>query len=162
MSWFYIPSRAQQAAGSSNGPYQYWRVYITANDGSGLYNGIANLELFDGATDRAFNLSLGNYTASSELIPQVAAYQVGDHDNNSRWLTSTNSVPAWVAINLDAQYTLTSYAIRASHAESGTAPSAFQLQGNNTSAASGAPWVNVNSQSGQTGWALSERRVYTL
>ena len=148
---------------SAAATYQYLRVYITANDGSALYNGMSSLQLRDaGGTDRAFGLLESSYTASSSLFSGVGPHQAGDADNASRWLTSTNAVPAWIAIDLGAQYAVKDYSIRSSQDEAGTAPSAWELQGNNTSPGAGEAWATVHAVSSSSGWSLGETRTFSV
>lgn len=147
--------------GGPSDPYRYWRLYIEANDGDANYSSIGEMEIFDGATDRTGGAS-GTATASSANGSDVASLAFDDA-GSSEWITASGqSAPSWIAIDLGAQYPISSYTIRSQRIVTGRTPSQWKLQANNTGQGTGDPWVDIDTRSGETGWGIQELRTYVI
>lgn len=148
-------------AAAGGAAYRYWRIYVEANDGDASYTSMSEMELFEGATDRTAGAG-GSAVASSQDGSDAPSRTVDDNIDTEWVSASGQAVPSWVAIDLGAAYVLTSYSIRSQRVVTGRTPSQWKLQGNNASTGSGETWVDVDSRSGQTGWAIQEKRTFTL
>lgn len=138
--------------------YRYWRLNITANNGRGTTQ-VAEVELR--ATVSGANIATGGTpSASSEFSFLFDAAKAFDNNTSNYWSTATSVVAAWLRYDLGVgnASVVAQYAIRArSDANNGT-PSAWTLEGSED----GSVWTVVDTQSGQTGWANGEQRVFTV
>lgn len=140
--------------------YRYWRINISANDGSTAYTSMGEVELFEGATNR---LIMGSGFSSSSFFGGNTAQLLFDGDLNQEWVTANGQpLPSWVAFDLGVARDISSYSLRSQHATNGRNPTAWELQGNDESMLPGAPWVTVDRRAGETVWDLQERRVFGI
>lgn len=146
-------------SGGGGASYRYYRLYITNNDGDGTYSSMSRLKLMEGTTDRALGRS-GTALASSSNGGDGPG-NLFDNNVGSEWVTAGGQrYPSWVSIDLGAEYTLTSYQISSQRVVTGRTPSAWTLQGSNTSQTG--PWTDIDSRSGITGWGIQETKTFTL
>jgi hypothetical protein len=77
-----------------------------------------------------------------------------------------SSLPSWVKVDFGAGNALAAaaYAIRASSSSLAldNAPRSWNFQGNDVDTGSEASWTTLDTGGDQTGWAVSERRVFTV
>lgn len=156
--FFTLPGGIGAASGGQAGPgttFRYWRLYMTVNDGDSSWWSLSRLKLMEGATDRA--LSYAALSASGAVDPVANAF---DNNLGTEWTLNTYPAAAWIACDLGAAYTLTSYQISSQRVVTGRTPTTWVLQGSNTALTG--PWTDVDSRSGETGWGIQETRSYTL
>ncbi|MGL5785144.1 MAG: hypothetical protein ACRCYZ_06825 [Alphaproteobacteria bacterium] len=149
--------------------YRYWRIYITANDGDSQYTSLDSMELFDtgavgdGGSGHLDNYATAqaNYSESSFDSSNSTAWEMRPVNNGLEWVTASGQhVPAWAAFDFGSPRKVTRYYLKSQRVVTGRTPTSWQIQGNNTSAAAGAPWVTVSSVSGSTGWSVLETRHF--
>jgi Putative phage tail protein len=147
---------ASLIAGAADGggtTYRYWRLYMTANDGS-IFWSLSRFKLMEGATDRA--LAYTATAASGSVDPVTNAF---DDNLGTEWTNNTAPAAAWIAVDLGAAYTIDEYRISSQRVVTGRTPSAWVLQGSNSSISG--PWFDVDSRTGETGFGIQETRAYT-
>ena len=141
--------------------YRFWRLYVTANDGAANYTTVGELELINGGGNQ-----ISTKNASSQSTANGGAEtadQAADNSQDSEWATTSGSAtPSWISYGFPSAISFTAFAIRSQRIVTGRNPTTFKLQGNNTNLTSGAPWVDVASVSGSTGWGIKERREYSI
>ena len=156
---FFVLPGGMGAAAPGGGPgttFRYWRLFITLNDGSSSFVSLSRLKLMDGATDRALSYS-GTPSANNAVDPAANAF---DNNLGTEWVSNAYPGDNWIAVDLGAAYTLTSYQISSQRVVTGRTPTTWILQGSDTSQTG--PWTDVDSRSGETGWGIQETRSYTL
>ena len=125
---------------------QYWRVYITANNG-GSRASFYEVELR--GTAGGSNLCTGGtVNANDQWDP---ASQALDGNTATRW--SSNGTPAWWSYAFPSAVQITQIVITA---DSTDAPRDFQLQWS----LNGSTWIAAASFTGQVGWALGTPRTF--
>lgn len=108
-------------------------------------------------------------TASTEVSAAFAAWKTGDDDLTTIWIST--AIPAWLNVDFGAsnRQSVTSYSVRAAD-DPGTAstnsPQAWRLIGSDydtgTYASDTGKWILEDERSAQTGWAVSEKRSFTI
>lgn len=156
---FFVLPGGMGAAAPAGGPgttFRYWRLFITLNDGSSSFVSLSRLKLMEGATDRALSY-VGTPSANVAIDPAANAF---DNNLGTEWVSNAYPGDNWIAVDLGAAYTLTSYQISSQRVVTGRTPTTWILQGSDTSQTG--PWTAVDARSGQTGWGIQETRVYSL
>lgn len=101
-----------------------------------------------------------------ESPPNRSAWKAGDDDISTYWADTgegnPSSLPTTWQVNFGASNTknITSYSLRAGNSASLTdnMPSVWTLQ----RSPDGSSWVTEDTQGSETGWAVSEKRSYTV
>lgn len=141
---------------------RYWRVYITANDGSGSYIGMTEIELKDtlGGSDlTSAALASTNALASSEVNGSNTAAMAFDNSSSKGWLGWL--APQWIRWDFGPgnDKTIRQITIRGSWNAASASPKDFLLQGSGN----GTDWTTVMTVTGQTGWSGgSDVRIFTV
>lgn len=146
----------QPTAGGGGGGLsaRYWRVYITANDGSGSYIGMTELELKDtlGGTDlTSAALASANAAASSSVNASNTEAMAFDNSSGNGWLGWV--APQWIRWDFGAgnDKTIRQITIRGSWNAPSASPKDFELQ----RSGNGTDWTTVLTVTGQTAWTGS-------
>lgn len=153
--------------------HRYWRIKITANDGSALYFGFTEVELrgsVGGADLTVPQIAGGAATSEREINPSNAAWRAVDESLTSGWL---GGMPAggigntgwWQYDFGNASHTGSPTAdvkqvlIRGSYNAPTASPKDFQVQWSDN----GAAWTTALTVTGQTGWTgASDARTFNL
>lgn len=140
-----------------SGSYRYWRCEITANNGD-AYTSIQEMQFNVGATI----IHPGIGTASSSFINQGPdkAYD-GDTTSINSWTTATGAtVPHWLAYDFGIDVSPTSVTLWPQNRSDLLirSPMDFKIQfsGDNGN------WHDMKTVTGETTWALSTGKTYTL
>lgn len=142
--------------------YQYWRIYITDNDGNATYTSMGEVNLLDGASADFISGLLDGDCGESSRDGSDGAHRLTDGDQDSEWVTAGGSaLPSWVSFQLLTPKVLVSYRIRSQRVVTGRNPTEWEVQGSNGDPSTG-PWTTVHTVTGETGWAVKEQRTYTL
>lgn len=146
--------------------YRYWRLLFTANDGDGTYVSASLWRMFNSSgTDLAAGKSIGAGTAAeSGSTGGDSADGLFDGTTSSgEWVLASSPTvgsPAWVAVDLGSVVSVPKYLVASQRVVTGRTPTAWKLQGNNTSLAAGAPWADVDVVAGSTGWGVQAQRYF--
>lgn len=161
------------AFGGSVGPvpHRYWRVYITATDGSASNFGFTEIEIRGsiGGPDLTVPQTAGGAaTASSEANMSNAAWRAVDESLTSGWLGNVpgGGLPGWWRYDFGhAGHTGPSTAdvrqilIRGSWNAPTASPRDFELQWSDDNSS----WTTVLTVTGQTGWTgASDARTFDV
>jgi hypothetical protein len=103
-----------------------------------------------------------NVTYSSQYPdPVYTGWHAFDQTTSTTWAVSSGTT-GYVARQIPSALTLTAYAVSNNRGDSGAstsnAPSAWTFEGSND----GSSWTVLDTQTSQTGWGASERRVYPI
>lgn len=161
----------QQGGSSSPTAHRYWRVLITANDGSTQYFGFTEIEMrgsIGGADLLVAQTAGGAASASSEFNASNAAWRATDNSNTSGWLGNVagGGLPGWWRYDFgNAGHTGSPTAdvkqieIRGSYNAPTASPKDFQLQWSDNNST----WNTVLTVTGQTGWTgASDARTFDV
>jgi len=101
----------------------------------------------------------GTAFSSPTYFGAYPAANAFDEIDSTLWISSVWNDPAWLGLDLATPTEVTGYEVSFNNPNLTTrAPRDWQLQGSND----GATWVTVDTQSGQTGWANTETRLFNL
>lgn len=149
--------------GSSVGPFRYFRIYISDNNGS-AYVSIEELDVYEGVTDVADGITEGNTAASSTDSGSSRSNAFdGNYTNGTAvWANNGDGVPAWLSFDTGASRSPTSYAITCQNHGVGPdrAPQDFTFQGSNDGLTG--PWTDIDTRTGETAWSPGETRTFGL
>lgn len=151
-------------AGGGGTAHRYWRVLITAPDGSTLYCGMTELQLRGtaGGADMTVSGNASAVGASSTIGFGNDAFNAFDNNLSTGWLSATAGT-AWIQwdfVNqgLGAQY-VAQIAITGSYNAPNASPKDFQLQWSDDNVS----FTTVLTVTGETGWTgSSDTRVFTV
>lgn len=92
------------------GPYRYWRIFATTNNGDASFIGIGELEFYETPYNGVNVLTGGTISASSQFSGTLAASKAidGNYDLsvNSRWASSaTGGTDEWIMYDFGAGVT---------------------------------------------------------
>lgn len=136
--------------------FRYWRLYVTANDGSAGYVSFSDLALFESVDGTGTNVAPGkSYSQSGDGAVDPA--HLGADGSPDTECGSSLPLPYWWQVDLGADFDIQSMRLRSQRVVSGRTPSSFALQG---SASPTGPWTDVVTVDGSTGWAVQEQRVF--
>lgn len=151
------------AAGAVILSARYWRIHITANDGSPSYFGLSELELMDavGGSDVTVSAENGTRASSSTHVnnPNSAGYAFDD-SGGTGWLSAT-AVTSWLQWDFGAgnDKTIRQISIRGSFNVPSASPKDFTIQGS----ADGITWTTVLTVTDQTGWTgAADKRTFNV
>ncbi|QWU14468.1 F5/8 type C domain-containing protein [Paenibacillus sophorae] len=170
---------------SNNTAYRYYRINVTANQGSINYLAISEMELMEVSILNKFLISSGNeyYAArpktkgAEKIIPVMTTYTsngvtvTGDTDGSSfqawklfdgvtssLWLSNNISSSAKVEIDLGSNKQIPfSYTLTGSADTIPLSPQTWKVYGSN-----GDGWEELDSQTGIKNWILGETKEFTL
>lgn len=138
--------------------HRYWRVYITANNGSVDYTYLTELEFRDspGGSDQAVG---GTGIASSVFDSNDREEKPYDGSDTSVWMTAQGQVqPSWVGYDFGAGVNVSEIAVTAYiDSYNDRMPKDFDVQYSDD----GSSWTTAWSVTGETGWGTTETRVFT-
>lgn len=153
-----------KALGGSGGlSARYWRINITANDGSTSYFGLTELELIEtvGGSDATVAAEAGTRaSASSQINGPNAAALAFDDSTGAGWLSAT-ATTSWLQWDFGAgnSKTIRQITIRGSYNVPTASPKDFTLDGS----ADGTSWTTVLTVTGETGWTgSSDKRTFNV
>lgn len=156
---------AYRYAVAGGAPHRYWRVLITANDGSPSYCGASEIELRGaaGGPDLTTSVNANIHTSASSSVN--SDNQPANAFNNlldSGWLSAVPST-SWVRWDFTSQgigpQSIAEVTITGSWNVPSASPRDFQLQWSDN----GTAWTTVKTVTGQTGWTgSSDTRVFTI
>lgn len=154
--------------GGGGSTHRYWRIRITANDGSPVYNGFTEIELRGTPGGPDLTVPQANAqaaTAISEINGANAAELAVDNNATTGWLSNGAGVGDWWRYDFGhpSAGSTTADIQQISIAGSWNVPSAspkdFTLQWSDDNSA----WTTVMTVTGQTGWTgASDVRVFTV
>lgn len=138
-------------------PYRYWRMYVTAVDGSTSYVSLGEIEMFESSDATGTDVTSGK-TFSQSGDGAVGAAGNGADDNIGTEAGSSLPLPYWWELDLGAgnDKALKSMSLRAQRVVPDRTPKDFVLQGS----ADRATWADVVTVTGASGWAEYERRTF--
>jgi hypothetical protein len=150
------------AAGSVPTPHRYWRLLITANDGSALYYGCTEIEMRATVGGADWTQDFINITASSEINTSNGGDRAFDNNDATGWLSST-AVTSWVRGAFDTSpinwRACAQVVIKGSWNAPNASPKDFQIQWSDDNSA----WTTVLTVAGQTGWTgASDVRTFNV
>ena len=120
--------------------------------------GMCMVDMVPDMTD--YTVPSGVAGASSEYSSSYPAWKAFDTDpsGNSMWISDFSSFPEWIAYEFATLVPIHAYAITYSNGGiTDRAPQDFTFEGWD-----GANWVNLDTQTNQTGWDGSETRIYII
>lgn len=144
--------------GGGGSTYQYWRIYVTANDGDGTYVSCSEIQFYESNDGTGTNRALAStfQTQSGDAVVGNANLAV---DNNQDTETgSTISYPYTLTITLAASYTILSMGLISQRVVTGRTPTDFLIQGSPDNST----WYTIKTVTGSTGWGVKERRVFVF
>jgi hypothetical protein len=158
--------RLRAAAGGGPGVHRYWRLYITANDGSALYFGCTELRLKDaaGIVRSQITTSSSAFTASSVINGSNVASNAFDGNlTTTGWLSANATPPEWLKVDMawtgmPGAFECRSFDIYGSHNAPTASPKDFELQWSDDNS----NWTTAKAVIGQTGWAANELRTFSV
>ena len=142
------------------GAHQFWRLYVTENNGAtDFYLAIAELKLLD-ASDT--NMAVGGTAAASSTAgaPYLPAAAF-DGETSTRFVSQNGTpLPIWLSYEMPAAVELASYSVQVLGAAAWglRTPKAWVLQYSDD----GVVWSDAHVVTEQTAWASGEERTYTL
>lgn len=137
--------------------YRYWRIFITANNGSGFVSmNEVQLRLTAGGADQTDAIPGGStaYTTASSSFFGDNGARAYDNDtaDTGAWVAAWAGGPHWVRVDFGAgnSKSIAEVAIWPESSESYTrAPQSFIIQGSTDDST----WFDVKTYSGITGWS---------
>jgi hypothetical protein len=150
-------------SGSSEISAQYWRIYITANNGDPSYTTVAELQLrgaVSGPNLCTPALAVANASASSAAGSNTAD-KAFDGNTTTRWTDGNTLLPAWLCWNFGTPTVVAEIALMGQYTGSDQGlypPKAFQIQHSDDNVT----WTTYGSFTDQTGWGAGEIRVYEV
>lgn len=143
--------------------YQYYRLDVTANNGSAIYMAVAELELRgtsgEDLTSPADALA-GAATASSFANSQNAPRMAFDGSDVDKW--TANGTTGWLQYGFTEPKKVVSMALMGQYSggdQASFAPRDFTLSGSNSPSG---PWTTMITRVGETTWGAAEIRVFDL
>lgn len=157
------------AAAAGPGAHRYWRLFITANNGSSSFVGLSGFHIFDanGAIRNSIS-ALGPERASSFVNSsnRVANAFAPGTESFSGWLSETASLPQW--IGWDFQHPNANIPIQPVEAKTITvfpswndlpaSPRNFQLQWSDDDIT----YTTALTVTNQTGWVVGTGRTFNV
>jgi hypothetical protein len=143
-------------------PHRYWRLLITAPDGSTSFCGMTELEMRATVGGADWTNSLSGPSASSEINSSNAASMAFDNSDSTGWLSDTAGT-SWIKQDLGATSgdwrACAQILIKGSYNAPDASPKDFQLQWSDNNSA----WTTVLTVTGETGWTgASDARTFNV
>lgn len=145
----------RRVAAAPSSTYRYWRIYVTAVDGSTGYVSAGEYELFASSDTSGTDLT-ASATVSQSGDGSVGAAAAARDDLPATESGSTLALPYWWKADLGTAQVVGSLSIQAQRIVPDRTPSTFKLQGSNDDS----NWFDVLSPATQTGWGEIERRIF--
>lgn len=146
--------------------HQYWRIYVTANNG-GAYTSLSEAWLMEtpGGTDATSQLgsamTAGTGICSSQYDSTNGCHRVWSNSYNDNWATSNgNAVPSWVGYDFGSNPVDIKEVMLRPHTNSGLenrSPRDFSIQYSDD----GTTWSTAWSVTGETGWTVGVNKIFT-
>ena len=139
---------------------QYWRVYISANNGAANC-AVAELYFYDGGglvdtfTNRETNSIASSFANSGNRA--ALAY---DQLDSSKW-TSLSAAPAWIGYDFGTPVALSDLQMMGQYVtgnQAAVAPKDFDIEWSNDNVS----WTSIASYTGETGWTGAEVRNFVI
>ena len=159
------------AANAASASHRYWRILISAVDGSTLYAGFTEIELrgsVGGANLLSVQTAVGAATGSRDVTLSNSAWRAADLSNTSGWLCSLvpTPFPQWWKYDFGHASHIGSptadvkqVVIKGSYNAPNASPKDFMLQW----ADDDITWTTVMTVTGQTGWTgASDVRTFNV
>jgi F5/8 type C domain-containing protein len=142
-------------------PHRYWRLLITAPDGSPDYCGMTELEMRATVGGADWTLTAAA-SSSSDINGTNTSDLAFDNNNTTGWLSAVPTT-SWIKQNLGPTSTdwraCAQILIRGSYNAPDASPKNFQLQWSDNDSA----WTTVLTVAGQTGWTgASDARTFNV
>jgi hypothetical protein len=145
----------------SNGSFMSSSGWTNASTG-----GVGSSSIIDLLPKMTAATTNGITVSASTDVSGARAWQAADDKNATHWqdvpADSASVLPSWWKVDFGSgnAKTVASYSIRAGSDSSflDNAPAAWSFQGSNDNSS----WTTEDSRSGQTGWAVSQARTYTV
>jgi hypothetical protein len=158
---------ASGGGGTAPGAHRYWRLYITAPDGSASFMGLTELALRKGDGS-----SIGAYVSTSNPVYSTFVNASNDFarafDGNivdSGWLSATAASPQYVGMDVESSVgapfspvEVRYFDIYGSHNAPDASPKDFELQYSDD----GVAWSTALAVTGETGWTANELRTFQV
>jgi len=148
------------------GAHRYWRIFVTANNGSSFV-GLTEAFLLDAAgVNRTQQNTIGAAMASSELNPDNSAFDAFNDSLFSGWLSSSASFPQWVRFDFGSPNAplprqpveLKQITVFPSWNVLAASPRDFQLQWSDDDVA----YTTALTVTNQTGWVIGTGRTFNV
>lgn len=154
-----LTHRGKWARGGGAVPHTYWRLLITAHNGS-AYNVSSGSEVQFRATPGGADQSVGGTPFGTEgsdvnFLPPKAF----DNNYSTSWGTYPTQIPVHIGYQFVEPVEVTEIAYAARHDSFG--PSEAMKDGEVQWSDDGVTWTTEWAITGQTGWAASEERIFT-
>jgi hypothetical protein len=157
------------SGGVGPGAHRYWRILITANNGSASFFGLTEVRMFNSAAVNRIqtNTSTAPALASSQINATNRAYNAFDNSTTtSGWLSATATPPQWVRWDFQATGAAPPLAavevkditIFPSHNALNASPRDFELQWSDDDIS----WTTALSVTNQTGWVVGTGRNFNV
>jgi hypothetical protein len=135
---------------------RYWRIYVTANDGT-TYSEVNAIEMSTSAFGA--NIATGGTPIASSAFGASVAANAFDGSLTTAWTSATTALPQWVGYDFGAGNHKTIRAIGIWGSNSGyttRSPKNFDVQ----YSADGVTWMTAWSVTNSTGWGANEYRFF--
>lgn len=135
--------------------HSYWRINVTANDGSATAVEIAEIQMHSVLS--GIDVCTGG-TASASTAGGGAASNAFDDNAATKWGTTSTNVTGWIAYQFAAPVDIVEYSIQAFTSNFTRAPRAWSFEYSDD----GSTWVAVETREAQTGWTTGQTRTFTV
>lgn len=149
------------AGGGGGNSHRYWRLYITALNGS-AYAALAELDLHEsiGGADTTGSAP-GSGSASSAFDAFSVATRAFDNNTATLWASNGGALPQWLKwdYGLGEAKEIIEFVLKARPDGSAAtqSPKDFKLQWSDDDSA----WTDAITVTNQTGWSASEVRTFS-
>lgn len=139
--------------------------------GAGASTAVDLIPVMTGATTSGVTMSANSANTLDSTLGDRSAWRAGDNDVSSYWADTGffegGSLPSWIQVDFGAgnSKNVFSYTIRGREVSGGldNNPRSWLLYGNHSdTGAFPASWTFLDSGGDQTGWAVGERRSFTI
>lgn len=141
--------------------HRYWRVNVTAPDGSPSYIGFTEMQMRNQSGDNLIPIQSSDLmvAASSEVNASNASWMAADGNLSTGWLSNTASTSWWRFDFTPSSPDIRQLAIRGSFNAPDASPRDFTLQWSDDLLS----WTTVLTVTGQTGWTgASDIRTFSV
>lgn len=150
---FNNPDTEPSYSGSPWGSHSYWRIYVQSNEESD-WIGLAEAEFLNHSG--GIDLATGGTASSSGVYGGWEPSKAFDDNNTTKWTPGTKY--GWLQYQFASPVAIGAISMTAKDdAAPHTAPKDFAVQYSDD----GSVWATAWHVSGETGWALSEKRTFT-
>lgn len=162
-----FPTTGGTSPGTGPGAHRYWRLLISANDGSGSYMGLTELVLRDRdlVVVSGFTTTSTGISASTVLNGGNAASMAFDTNLSSTgWLSNTSGSDQWIKLDtlgtttIGVPVEIREFDIYGSWNVPTASPKDFKLQWSDDDSS----WTDAKTVTGETGWTSAEMRSFVV